>query len=62
MKKLLVLFGILFFASIVSAQAQDLEYHKLYTLKSGMSADEIMRIFYHNKYSLFAQDYQLSVC
>jgi len=62
MKKLLVLFGILFFASIVSAQAQELDYHKLYALKSGMSADEIMRIFYHNKYSLFAKDYKLSKC
>jgi hypothetical protein len=59
MKKVFVLIGILFFASLVSVQAQELEYYKVYTLKSGMSADEIMQIVYHNKYSLFAKDYQL---
>ena len=59
MKKLFVLFSILFFASIVSAQASELEYGKLYSLKSGMSADEIMKVVYHNKYSLFAEDYKL---
>jgi len=34
-----------------------LEYGKVYRLKDGMNADEIMQIKYHNKYSLFAQDY-----
>jgi len=38
--------------------AQSLEYHKLYSIKDDMSADEIMRIKYHNKYSLFSKDYQ----
>ncbi|MFH1621860.1 MAG: outer membrane lipoprotein-sorting protein [Candidatus Omnitrophota bacterium] len=41
------------------AQAQQLEYGKLYSVKDGMSADDVMRIVYHNKYSLFAQDYNL---
>ncbi len=41
------------------AQAQNLEYGKLYSVEEGMSADDIMRIVYHNKYSLFAQDYNL---
>ncbi|MFH1655211.1 MAG: outer membrane lipoprotein-sorting protein [Candidatus Omnitrophota bacterium] len=59
MKKLFAILAVLFFASIVSAQAQQLEYGKLYPIKKGMSADEIMQIVYHNKYSLFAQDYKL---
>jgi hypothetical protein len=59
MKRLCMWVGILCFTLALSAQAQELEYGKVYTLKSGMSADEIMRIFYHNKYSLFAQDYYL---
>ena len=41
------------------AQAEDLEYGKLYSVTDGMSADDVMRIVYHNKYSLFAQDYNL---
>jgi len=41
------------------AQAENLEYGKLYPVEEGMSADDIMRIVYHNKYSLFAQDYNL---
>lgn len=59
MKKLLILLGVLFIASVVSAQVEELEYYKVYTLKPGMSADEIMKIVYHNKYSLFAHDYKL---
>jgi len=38
--------------------AENLEYYKVYTPQEGMSAEEIMQIKYHNKYSLFAQDYQ----
>jgi len=38
--------------------AEKLEYHKVYTPQEGMSAEEIMKIMYHNKYSLFARDYQ----
>ncbi|MBN2119830.1 MAG: outer membrane lipoprotein-sorting protein [Candidatus Omnitrophica bacterium] len=55
MRKLFLFFGILFF--VFGGFAQDLEYHKVYKLKDGMSAEEIMRIKYHNKYSLFAYDY-----
>ena len=40
-------------------QARELEYGKLYSLNDGMSADDIMRIVYHNKYSLFAKDFDL---
>ncbi|MCM8780972.1 MAG: outer membrane lipoprotein-sorting protein [Candidatus Omnitrophica bacterium] len=38
------------------ALAQELEYFKVYKPKSGMNADEIMRIKYFNKYTLFAHD------
>ncbi len=38
--------------------AAGLEYYKVYTPQEGMSADEIMQIVYHNKYSLFSHDYQ----
>jgi len=38
--------------------AESLEYHKVYIPQEGMSAEEIMQIKYHNKYSLFARDYQ----
>ncbi|MFC1594172.1 outer membrane lipoprotein-sorting protein [Candidatus Omnitrophota bacterium] len=56
MKKfVLVLFALLLCG--VSAHAQELEYHKLYSVESGMSASDIMRVVYHNKYSLFGQDY-----
>jgi len=41
---------------------QELEYGKVYLLKDNMGADDIMRIVYHNKYSLFAQDYLLRDC
>lgn len=46
----------LFILGMGCVQAQD--YYKTYDLESGMSADEIMRIKYHNKYSLFAEDYR----
>ncbi|MFC1709855.1 RND family transporter [Candidatus Omnitrophota bacterium] len=42
-----------------TVQAQELEYGKLYSVQDGMSADDIMRVVYHNKYSLFAKDYNL---
>lgn len=40
------------------AFSADLEYYKVYKPKEGMTADEIMQIKYHNKYSLFAKDYE----
>ncbi|MFC1704114.1 outer membrane lipoprotein-sorting protein [Candidatus Omnitrophota bacterium] len=57
MKKLLMFLLVFLVLGIVSAQAQDLEYFKVYTPQSGMSADEIMQIKYHNKYSIYAHDY-----
>jgi len=56
MRKLFLFLGLIVFS--LSASAQGLEYYKVYTPKEGMSADEIMRINYQNKYSLFAHDYQ----
>ncbi len=47
----------LFCFSFLSVCVYGLDYYKVYTPKEGMSADEIMRIMYHNKYSLFAYDY-----
>ncbi len=38
------------------AFAQELEYFQVYKPKEGMSADEIMKIKYHNKYTLFIHD------
>jgi hypothetical protein len=55
MKKWFLVAGLLLLATPVFAET--LEYHKLYTPKEGMSADDIMRIKYHNKYSLFANDF-----
>ena len=60
MRRLFLFFGILLFASSVFADS--LEYSKVYGVKEGMSADEIMKVMYHNKYSLFAQDYYLPRC
>jgi len=40
------------------ALAQELEYFHVYKPKDGMTADEIMRIKYFNKYTLFAHDVQ----
>ena len=57
MRKLLLVLGLLFLSTNV--YAQDLEYYKVYPLRSGMSADDIMKIVYHNKYSLFAKDFLL---
>ncbi len=62
MKKLmlfLVLAAMVFpFGFSFGVQAKGLEYYKAYTLKKGMSADDIMRITYYNKYSLFAHDFE----
>ena len=53
MRRVVLFLIVLFF--VFGAFAQELEYGKVYTPSSGMSAEEIMRIKYHNKYSLFAQ-------
>ena len=57
MRKVFLLIGLLGVSFGVWAGGV-LEYHKVYTPQEGMSADEIMRISYHNKYSLCAKDYQ----
>ncbi|UCC94403.1 MAG: outer membrane lipoprotein-sorting protein [Candidatus Omnitrophota bacterium] len=57
MRKVLLFFVMAFLS--VGVFAQELEYGKVYPLKAGMGADEVMRVMYHNKYSLFAQDYFL---
>jgi len=56
MKKLVLFLCLSVFS--FGVYAEGLEYYKLYPLKEGMSADGIMRIVYHNKYSLFSRDYQ----
>jgi len=56
MRRLFLFFGVLFFT--LGVFGQELEYGKVYTIKPGMSVEEIMHIMYHNKYSLFSQDYQ----
>lgn len=59
MKKWLICLAVLFFGGIcLVAQAQDLEFHKVYEIKRGMSVEEIMRIAEHVQYTLFAHDYQ----
>lgn len=50
------LLAFLFFLLNWAGFTQTLEVGKLYSLKEGMSADEIMKIVYHNKYSLFCKD------
>ncbi|MCX5702186.1 MAG: outer membrane lipoprotein-sorting protein [Candidatus Omnitrophica bacterium] len=55
MKKIiLTLVGMALIASY--ALAEELEYFNVYRPTEGMSADEIMRIKYFNKYTLFAHD------
>lgn len=54
-RRWLLLLGVVWLAW--TAEAWSLEYHKLFAPQSGMSADDIMRIKYHNKYSLFAKDF-----
>ena len=55
MRKVLLFLGVLLLSGVLFAQS--LDYYKVYRLSGGMPADEIMRIMYHNKYSLFAKDY-----
>jgi len=59
MKSLKILMLILASLLFLYQDAESLDYYKLYTPAGGMTADEIMEIAYHNKYSLFAQDYDL---
>ncbi len=56
MRRALLFLGSILFSLGIYGQA--LEYYKVYTPQEGMSAEEIMRISYHNKYSLYAHDYQ----
>ncbi|MCD6093606.1 MAG: outer membrane lipoprotein-sorting protein [Candidatus Omnitrophica bacterium] len=58
MKKGIFLIICLFFL-ILPSEVESLEYHRLYNLKEGMNADEIMKTVYHNKYSLFCKDITL---
>ena len=44
--------------SISPLFALDLQYHEIYQLKGGMSADDIMQIQYFNQYTKFAHDYE----
>jgi hypothetical protein len=58
-KKGLIYLALLFFVSFcLGARAEDLEFHKVYKIKSGMSVEEIMRTAEHIQYTLFAYDYQ----
>ena len=56
MRRLLLAAVFLLAGVCAFAQAQ-LELHKVFLPKEGMTADEIMAIKYHNKYSLFANDF-----
>lgn len=56
MKRLFLFLGFLV-ASGGVLFANTAEFHKFYLPREGMSAQEIMRIAYHNKYSLFAEDF-----
>ena len=58
MKKLILLICGLIFLSATTLFAQQLEYFKVHKPQAGMSAEDIMRIKYFNKYSLFAKDYE----
>lgn len=50
------IFGLMFCAASLSAL--DLEHHQVYSLKSGMNAEDIMQIQYFTQYTKFAYDYQ----
>lgn len=56
MKRLFLVLCFLFIASgfLYAAETQ---FHQFYLPKEGMSADQVMKIGYHNKYSLFANDF-----
>lgn len=59
MKKAMICLAVLLFAGVCyRAQAEDLEFHKVYKIKPGMSVDEIMKIAEHVQYTLNAFDYQ----
>jgi len=59
MKGFFAFLGVLiYFLPGAAIGQQRLEYYKLYTLNSGMTAEEIMQVMYYNKYSLFSHDYQ----
>ncbi len=58
MKKTILLICALLYLGASSVSAQELEYFKVHKIKSGMSADEIMKIKYFTKYALFAHDVQ----
>lgn len=58
MKKIGLLTLVCFLVFSLNLFAQELEYHKVYKMTEGMSADEIMHIKYHNKYTVFANDYE----
>ena len=62
MKRVLLFFTLITIIFAPRSFCQKLEYGKVYVPTSKMSADEIMMIMYHNKYSLFAQDYKLPDC
>jgi hypothetical protein len=56
MKKVALLFLSLFLLSGLAFAAEQLEYFQVYKPEEGMSADDIMRIEYFVKYTLFARD------
>ena len=58
MKKLILLVCGLIFLSATTLFAEKLEYFKVHQPQAGMSAEDIMKIKYFNKYSLFAEDYE----
>ena len=59
MKRVLLFLTLITITFAPGSFCQKLEYGKVYVPTSKMSADEVMMIVYHNKYSLFAQDYKL---
>ena len=56
MKKIMLLICGLIFLSAGMVLAEELAYFKIYKPKPGMGADEIMKIKYFNKYTLFTHD------
>jgi len=58
-RRVAVFAALVIFCCASGGMAAELEYYKVYKPETGMTADEIMQIVYHNKYSLFARDYDL---
>lgn len=58
MKRWLLFLMAAYLCSMSNLSAAELEYHKVYKPKEGMSADEIMQIKYFVKYTKFAYDYE----